>query len=156
MKWYSKVAFVILVLIATLLIRVPVPGAGYFNFGDVIIVFAALLGGSLSGGLAGALGSALADLVGGFPVFAPVTLLAKGGLGLIAGLGKGKKLLPGVVFPLLGEMNMVIIYFLGTAIMPGLGIVAAWTDLVPNIIQGASGIIGGRLLYGAWKKLEAM
>lgn len=155
MKWYLNVAFIVLVLITTLLIRVPVPGAGYFNLGDVIIVFAALVCGKYGGLLAGGIGSALADVIGGFPIFAPVTLIAKGGLGFIAGLGKGDSILPTIIFPLLGEILMVAVYFGGTWLMPNLGIVAALADLVPNLVQAASGLIGGRLLFAAYQAVES-
>ena len=87
MKWYLSVGFTVLVMVTTLLIRIPVPGGGYFNFGDVIIVFCGLYAGKKAGMIAGGIGSALADLIG-FPIFAPVTLIAKGLLGLFAGMAK--------------------------------------------------------------------
>jgi len=155
MKWYLKVGFIVLVMVTTLLIRVPVPGGGYFNFGDVVIVFAALLGGSKSGALAGGIGSALADLIG-FPIFAPITLVAKGLLGLLAGLGKDKKGWLSILFPVLGGIAMVEGYFLGTWLMPSLGFAAALADLPPNLLQAALGITGGRLLFAAWQRLEGV
>lgn len=154
MKWYISVGFIVLVMVSTLLIRIPVPGGGYFNFGDVVIVFAALLGGSFTGALAGGIGSALADLIG-FPIFAPITLIAKGLLGALAGLGKGRKPIYSVIFPVLGGAVMVGVYFAGTWIMPSLGKAAALADLAPNLLQSAFGITGGRLLFAAWQRIEA-
>ena len=155
MKWYLKVGFTVLVMVTTLLIRIPVPGGGYFNFGDVVIVFAALLGGSRSAALAGGIGSALADLIG-FPIFAPITLVAKGLLGLLAGLGKDKPTLLSMLFPVLGGMAMVAVYFLGSWLMPSLGFAAALADLPANLLQSAFGITGGRLLFTAWQRLESV
>src|SRR5512143_1944215 len=70
----------------TLLIRVPVPATqGYINFSDVAIYFAAATFGPWVGLVAGGLGAALADLLGGYAQFAPLTLLAHGLQGLLAG-----------------------------------------------------------------------
>ena len=70
----------------TLLIRIPMPATeGYVNIGDAIIIAAALLFGPRVGGLAGGFGSALADLLGGYAHWAPFTLLAKGGEGILIG-----------------------------------------------------------------------
>jgi len=153
MKWFTSVGFIVLVMVTTLLIRVPVPGGGYFNFGDVVIVFAALLGGSKGGALAGGIGSALADLIG-FPIFAPITLVAKGLLGGLAGLGKDRKAIYSILFPALGGACMVAVYFGGTWLMPSLGKAAALADLPANLLQATLGVTGGRLLFAAWKRLE--
>ena len=85
MKWYLIVGLTVMVMVATLLVRIPVPGGGYFNLGDVVIIFSGLFGGWKAGLIAGGIGSALADLIG-FPVFAPITLIIKGLEGLVAGL----------------------------------------------------------------------
>ncbi len=154
MKWYLSLGLTVLVMVTTIFVRVPILGGGYFNFGDVVIVFAALLGGYKTGMIAGGIGSALADLIG-FPIFAPVTLFAKGMLGLLAGLAKGKTSFFSVVYPALGGILMVVLYFFGTWLLPTMGYAAAWADLVPNIVQAALGVIGGRLLFGAWKMIEA-
>ncbi|HNQ43001.1 MAG TPA: ECF transporter S component [Candidatus Cloacimonadota bacterium] len=153
MKWYFVVGFTILVMFTTIAIRIPVPGGGYFNLGDVLIVFCGLYTGKTTGLIAGGIGSALADLVG-FPIFAPITLVAKGLLGLFSGFGHGKSKLPSILFPLLGAILMVIVYFAGTWLMPAFGQAVALADLVPNIIQASLGLLGGRLLYEAFVKLE--
>ena len=67
MKWYLIVGLTVMVMIATVLVRIPVPGGGYFNLGDVVIIFSGLFGGWKAGLIAGGIGSALADLIG-FPV----------------------------------------------------------------------------------------
>jgi uncharacterized membrane protein len=78
------IALTVVVALITLFIRIPLPSRGYFNFGDVAVVFSGLVLGSLSrrnsfwwGAGAGGIGSALADIVGGFGMFAPITLLPK-------------------------------------------------------------------------------
>lgn len=69
----------------------PSPTDGYTNIGDAAIFVAALLYGSGVGGLLGAIGPLIADLMIGYPRWL-VTIIAHGGEGLMAGLGKGKKL----------------------------------------------------------------
>ena len=91
-----KIAFIaltVVVALITLFIRIPLPSRGYFNFGDVAVVFSGLVLGSLSrkrnfwwGAGAGGIGAALADIIGGFGMFAPITLVAKGAEGGLCAL----------------------------------------------------------------------
>jgi len=155
MKWYLVVGFTVLVMVTTLLIRIPIPGGGYFNFGDVIIVFCGLYAGRKAGLIAGGIGSALADLIG-FPIFAPITLVAKGLLGLFAGMGKDKAGFVKNLYPILGAAIMVLVYFGGTWILPAMGKAAALADLPANLIQASLGFIGGRLLYAAYTRIESL
>ena len=74
-----------LTAVFTLLIRVPTPAKGYVNLSDVAITFAALSFGPWVGLVAGGVGTALADLLGGFAPFAPLTLVAHGVQGLVIG-----------------------------------------------------------------------
>ncbi len=84
-KKTALLALTVVVALMTLFVRIPLPTRGYFNVGDVAVVFAGLVLGSLSrerrfgwGAAAGGIGSALADIIGGYAIFAPVTLIAKG------------------------------------------------------------------------------
>ena len=71
----------------TFIVRVPIPGTGgYLNIGDIAVIFCGLFLGKKYGAIAGGVGSALADLIGGFFIFAPITLVAKGLEGFLAGL----------------------------------------------------------------------
>ena len=62
-KWYYPVGLLVVVLMTTLFIRVPIPSKGYFNFGDVAVVFSGLLLGRRGGFIAGGLGSARNNFV---------------------------------------------------------------------------------------------
>jgi uncharacterized membrane protein len=155
MKWYLNVGFTVLVMVSTLLIRIPIPGGGYFNFGDVIIVFCGLYAGKKAAMIAGGIGSALADLIG-FPIFAPITLIAKGLLGLFAGLAKDRSRALQYLYPAIGAVLMVLVYFVGTWMLPALGKAAALADLPANLLQAAFGYVGGRLLYAAFMKIEEL
>jgi len=112
MKWYLIVGLTVMVMIATVLVRIPVPGGGYFNLGDVVIIFSGLFGGWKAGLIAGGIGSALADLIG-FPVFAPITLIVKGLEGLVAGLAKPAVKWQIYFFPAIAVIIMIAGYFFG-------------------------------------------
>jgi len=146
MKWYYLVGITIAVMVITLFIRIPLPSKGYFNFGDVAVVFAGLFMGIKGGAIAGGVGSALADIIGGFPLFAPLTLVAKGLEGLISGLAKGKKGFVFYLYPAFGVLIMVCVYFIGEMFMPQVGIGGAIAEIPANLIQAAGGYSGGIIL----------
>ena len=74
------------VALATML-SIPVPGFRlYFNLGEGVIYLAALLLGPVWGAAAGGIGASMADLLLGYPLWAPFTLLIKGTEGYVAGL----------------------------------------------------------------------
>lgn len=82
-----------LVFLATIFTRIPGPiPPGYINFGDTVIIIAAILLGKSSGFIAGAFGSALADVIApGGIIFAPVTFIVKGLEGYLAGKIAGSR-----------------------------------------------------------------
>jgi len=66
------------VALATML-HIPMPGMRiYFNLGEGVIYVIAILLGARYGALSGGIGAALADLLLGYPLWAPLTLLIKG------------------------------------------------------------------------------
>jgi len=76
-----------LVLIATIVLQVYTPATrGYFNLGEVAIYTVAALSSPLTAGIAGGVGSALADLLTGYGIFAPGTLVIKFTEGFVASL----------------------------------------------------------------------
>ena len=74
-----------LVLIATIVLQVYTPATrGYFNLGEVAIYTVAAITSPLTAGIAGGVGSALADLITGYGIFAPGTLVIKFTEGFVA------------------------------------------------------------------------
>lgn len=146
MKWYYFVGITVAVMVITLFIRIPLPSKGYFNFGDVAVVFAGLSLGFKGGALAAGIGSALADIIGGFPIFAPLTLLAKGLEGLFSGFAKNRTGFFFFLFPAIGVLLMVLIYFIGETFMPQIGIGGALAEIPSNLFQAAGGYFGGIIL----------
>ncbi|MDD4224339.1 MAG: ECF transporter S component [Candidatus Cloacimonetes bacterium] len=152
-QWHLILGFVVLVAIATMIIPIPVPGGGFFNFGDVMIVFIGLWAGRKAGAIAGGIGSAIADLLL-FPLFAPITLIVKGLEGYICGLGHQRSGLWQFLFPLAGSILIVVGYFIGEWSLPQLGKAVAIADLPVNVVQAAVGFLGGRALFEAARYLD--
>ncbi len=149
-----------LAAITTMLIRVPIPATtGYFNIGDVFVIFAGLWLGPIAGLVVGAVGPTIADVIG-FPVFVPATLVTKGLEGFLVGLiaGSSDNFSRKVVAAVVGGITIVVGYFVFEAfIYPALGekmpifavtdIGAAIVEVVPNLIQAAVGAVGGLALW---------
>ena len=136
-----------LVSVSTLLIQFPIPATqGFFNVGDAMVMVAALTFGPIVGFFAGGFGSALADLIGGWYVWIPFTIVIKGLEGFLAGSivvldERNRGVRTKIVAWIVAGSEMVVGYFLVQYYMYGLG--AALIELPFNIIQMlAAGIIG--------------
>lgn len=75
-----------LACVATMVIRIPSPTGGYLNLGDTVVLLGAFLLGPLYGAVAGGIGSMLADLLSGYMIYAPATLVIKAGMAVVAGV----------------------------------------------------------------------
>lgn len=72
--------------IATMMIAISIPASeGYFNVGEAIIFFTAIIFGPYIGAFVGGVGAALADLLLGYSIFAPATFVGKGLEGFMVG-----------------------------------------------------------------------
>jgi len=160
-KMALAVALIMLAFITTLIIRIPIPvSGGYFNIGDVFVLFAALWLGPLYGLLVGALGPTLADCVG-YPQFIIATAVTKGLEGLIAGLiaGSGDKPQRKALGAYTGGSIIIVGYFVFEAfIYPAIGrfapffavtnIGSAVVEVLPNALQA---IVGASVALGLWR-----
>ncbi|WP_297420117.1 ECF transporter S component [Thermococcus sp.] len=142
-----------LVTVATTIIRVPTPTTGgYLNFGDTMVMFSAMVFGPVIGVFAGGVGSALGDITGGYPGWAPITLVVKGLEGLLVGYiamrgdSTGNLVVAGVV----GGTIMVLGYLSFEAYM--FGIPVALTEVPGNTLQAVTGILVGTALAKVIKK----
>ncbi len=129
-------------------LHIPSPIAqGYFNIGDSVIMIAAILLGRSSGLAAGALGSALADLLGGYVLFAPFTFIVKGIEGYIVGVIANKKgeVMPSVIRRIIALIVGAIVMAAGylffeltviRLIDKSLAVAAVVAELPGNLIQG--------------------
>ncbi len=142
-----------LICVATLVVQLPSPVGGYINFGDVFLLAAAWMTGPVYGAAAAAIGSVLADLLSGYAVYAPATLLIKAAVAAVAALishAAAKKWGTGrLAFALgaaAGELLMVSGYYLYDVFVMGFGFAGAAPNLLMNAVQGAVGAVFGCLL----------
>lgn len=140
-------AMIALVAVVTRFLVVPV-GQGFFNFSDAAVYFVAFTFGPWIGFLAGGIGAALADLSLGYANFAPLTFLAHGLQGLVAGWlvihGRGTPVQRMLVAWALGTVTMAGLYFAGEYFGAALGWggpVQAVTELPFNLLQNVGGAI---------------
>lgn len=149
MKKYLVLVLAGLCAALTLVVRIPIGGTGgYFNVGDIAVVFSGLFLGGWAGALAGGIGSAVADIIAGYYIFAPITLIAKGSFAFTAGtLARKNPLWLGV-----GGLCMVATYFIAVLFLPGMGWAVAISELLFSLIQAVIGSIGGYLVYKGIKK----
>ena len=127
------------------LLSIPLPsGYGYVNLGDAgVFLCVCLLPGGL-GALAAGVGAALADLILGWAVYAPVTLLIKGLTALLAGLALRRAKKAGLPLSLLCCLLVPLGYFLYETIL--LTAPVAAVNVLPNALQAAIGAALGTLV----------
>lgn len=146
-----------LTTVMTMVVQIPVVGShGYVNMGDTVVLFSAMYLGRKKGGLIGGLGSALADLISGYAVFAPLTLVTKGLEGFVCGLicekieGRRGR----IIAALVGGAIMVTGYFTGEIFM--YGIKSSIAAVPANSMQALFGIITALIIFeGAKKGIQA-
>ena len=134
-----------IVTLTTYIVQIPIPATrGFFNIGDSMVYVSALLFGPYVGAFSGGVGSMLSDVLGGYLLYAPATLVIKGTEGAIVGLlsqrlslgkfkSKGERklvltLLSTATFVVLTVANLLsVFYFAGSGILP------SWlTDVVAD------------------------
>ena len=128
---------------------IPIPAtSGYFNIGETTIYVAALIFGPLVGALSGGIGSALSDAFLGFGLFAPGTLVIKGGEGLIVGFlnvnlrkRTSNLTLCATISVIIGGLEMVVGYFLYEQFVIGYPFAVALAEVPFNIVQMLIGLI---------------
>lgn len=78
-KLVLSALFMALTCVATMSIRIPTPGTGgYIHPGDALVILSGALFGPVWGFLIAGIGSCLADLLGGYLTYVPITFLIKG------------------------------------------------------------------------------
>ena len=141
-----------LVFLATWLMKVPNGIQGYFNLGDgFLLLFASVLNPFLAF-MAGGVGSALADIAGGYGMYAIPTLLIKGLEAVLVSwlVFKGHSSLRYIAY-VLGGLLMVSGYFITDAYIN-----QSWqlslTGVPANFVQAAAGYAIALAAYPLIKK----
>lgn len=151
-KLVMSALFAALSCVATYIIHIPTPGTGgYIHPGDAIVILSGVFLGPVYGLLAGGIGSALADLIGGYFIYVPITFVIKGLVAFVAGVifqkAGNARHSKQIAVALGGAADVLLVaggYFICEIFIYGLGAAAS---IPANIIQGASGLIIASILY---------
>ena len=150
---------------ACTLISIPIP-IGYINLGDLMVLTAGWSLGGVFGGIAAGIGSALADLLLGYAMYAPATLIIKAAVAFFAAIlyrifeklvsKKAGKLVSRLASALLAECVMVGGYFLFESVIMSYGLAAA-ASIPLNAVQAFIGSVGASLIISKvlfWTKIN--
>ena len=145
--------FAALACVATMSIKIPTPGTGgYIHPGDAVVILSGIILGPVWGLFAAGTGSAMADLLGGYFVYVPITFVIKGIVAFAAGIlypkiGKSSKGRSAAV--ILGGIADILFVAAGYFLceIPLYGVSAAAASIPANLIQGISGLILAFVLY---------
>lgn len=145
--------FAALACVATMAIRIPTPGTGgYIHPGDAVVILCGIFLNPGAAFLAAGLGSAMADLLGGYFLYVPITLAVKGLIAFLAShafrrlSGHVKNRTAAVA--ICGLIDVVLVAggycFCESFIY---GVPAAVASVPANLIQGASGLVISTALF---------
>ena len=145
-----------LTYVATSIVQIPSPMQGYVNLGDCIVLLSGWILGPWWGAAAGGIGSALADVICGYFIYAPGTLVIKALMALAAALifrafsKNGSRFRKTFSGSLLGsvaaEIIMVVGYFLYE--LPLFGYAPSLESAVTtNLPEAAVGLVAGMALF---------
>lgn len=137
---------------ATMLIRIPTPTKGYINLGDTMVNLCAWILGPAWGAAASGIGSALADLLSGYAVYCPATLIIKGlmavvSFGVFHALTRKQSRLPArIAAACAAELVMILGYAVFEGFLYGSYAMAA-ASVTGNLVQGIFGAAASVTLY---------
>lgn len=148
------------VVVFTIIIKIPTPTKGYLNLADLAICFIAFTFSPLTAFIAGGLGTALADIISGYPQWAPISFVVHGLEGLVVAMivkrsseaiSNGEAV--SKIRILLAMIICIIIvtggYFILSATIMGIGFEAALAGVVGNTFQSGIGVVAGYALSKA-------
>lgn len=152
-KIVTAALFAALACVATMSVRIPTPGTGgYIHPGDAIVILCGVFLDPATAFLAAGIGSGMADLLGGYFIYVPITFMIKG---LVAYLSSrifhgftnhGKASFMAVAVCGVTDMLMVAGgYWLCECFLYGFG--AALASVLSNLVQGFGGLVIACALY---------
>ena len=140
---------VALVFLSTFFLNIKLPisvNGGLVHLGTAMLFIASILFGPKKGALAGAIGMGLFDLVGGWLLWAPITIVARGLQGFIVGKiawsngRKGSSIALNIIATIVSIPFMIAVYYFGEVILYGNWIVPL-TSIPGDLLQNALGMI---------------
>lgn len=138
-----------LVFIATVFLNIKLPikaNGGLVHLGTALLFIASILFGPKKGAIAGAAGMGLFDVVGGWLIWAPITIVARGVQGFIVGKiawakgRKGNNLILNIVAMVVSMPIMMAVYYIGEVILYN-NWVAPLASIPGDIVQNMLGLI---------------
>ncbi len=137
-----------LVFVATMFINLKLPfgQGGLIHLGTSMLFISAILFGPKKGALAGAIGMGLFDIVGGWLIWAPTTIISRALQGFIVGKiawskgNKGDNIGLNILGAVVSMPVMIAVYYIGQAIMFNSWI-APLASIPGDIIQNIVGLI---------------
>lgn len=150
-------ALAALTTVATLLIQIPSPTKGYINTGDVLVNLSAWILGPLYGSAAAGIGSALADLISGYTVYAPATLLIKAAMAVVSYFvfrrfsQKRESFFALLAGAVAAELVMIFGYAVFAGVLYG-SVSSALLSVPENLIQGVFGAAASSAVYEMIRK----
>ena len=116
-----------LIFVATFInIRLPIAAnGGLVHLGTAMLFIASILFGPKKGAIAGAIGMGLFDFLGGWVLWTPITIVARGLQGLIVGKiawfngRKGNSLAWNITAMIVSAPVMIAVYYMGESILYG-------------------------------------
>lgn len=145
-----------IIFVAISIIKIPSPsGTGYVNLGDSMVFVGAIILGGKKGAAAAGIGGFLSDLLGGYPIYSPFTLVIKAVMALIIGAivlkynHTGKNIIVDTIsFIAAGIWEVIaylgagiIVYSLTVSTNLNVAITTSLLDIPGNIVQAAVGLV---------------
>ena len=145
-----------IIFISTFFLKLPVTN-GYVHLGDGMIFLASICVGYIAC-IPAILGSCMADLFGGYMVYAPVSFVVKGLMSFIAALAYKKNSQDKFYYP----KNIILFVFAETLMILGYfvfeyffyGASAATVGIAFNLTQGITGVIAGIFMIPFAQKIK--
>ena len=174
MKLVMSALFAALNVVGTL-IQIPIPtGFGYAHLGDAFVILSGVILGPLYGGIAAGIGSGIADVISGYAIYVPATIVIKFLEALIAGvifrrfsnMEKKTKIDSQIIIAIgafFGGIEMIVSYFLYEILLINLAasasdaksaIVTAAAGIPYNVVQALVAMVLAVVAYPIFKKID--
>ncbi|MFS0667084.1 ECF transporter S component [Peribacillus frigoritolerans] len=151
-----------LVFVSTFFLNIKLPIAangGLVHLGTAMLFIASILFGPKKAALAGAIGMGLFDIVGGWTLWAPITIVARGLQGYIVGKiawskgRNGTSIAFNVIATIVSIPFMIAVYYIGEGILYG-NWIAPLASIPGDLVQNILGIIVAVPVCVALKKVS--
>lgn len=150
-----------LVFVSTFFLNIKLPIAangGLVHLGTAMLFIASILFGPKKAALAGAIGMGLFDIVGGWTLWAPITIVARGLQGYIVGKiawskgRNGTSIAFNLIATIVSIPFMIAVYYIGEGILYG-NWIAPLASIPGDLVQNILGIIVAVPVCVALKKV---